>query len=247
MSHIEDELNLTLGAVKLYRSEEDFRRIPLSVEQEIIDKIKLGDYQNINLSTYDKIKDNIGMYTTSTKLSLTFLVVSAVTLFGRAAIDGGALPDDVFDLSDTFLHLLTKPHSNEELFELYQLVPVRFAHLVHLTKENTPNFQVAQMQGYISSNIFNKISITDLAEYSSLSESHICHLFKKEFGITVHNYIQKEKITVACNLLKHTQRSVSDISNYMGFQTPSNFTEVFRKWMKMTPTAYRHQNYREVY
>lgn len=65
--------------------------------------------------------------------------------------------------------------------------------------------------------------------------------------ISLHNYIQQEKIEVACNLLEHSPRSVAEIATYMVFQNQSNFASVFRKWKGMSPSEYRKINYREVW
>ena len=80
-----------------------------------------------------------------------------------------------------------------------------------------------------------------------LSTNYLCNLFSSSLGISIHQYIQREKVQVACNLLQHTDRSVSDIALYMGFQTQSNFAAIFKKWKGITPSEYRKMNYREVY
>ncbi len=80
-----------------------------------------------------------------------------------------------------------------------------------------------------------------------MTATYLCHLFSREVGISIHNYIQREKITVACNLLEHTTQSISEISTYLGFQSQSNFSAIFRKWKLMTPSQYRKRMYREVY
>ena len=178
---------------------------------------------------------------------LADLVVASITGWSRAAIDGGALPDDVFDLSDALLYTLSHAETIQEIQDVYQLSAVMLAKLVDASKERQPSYQVVQAQNYISCNIHKKITLEDLARQVGLSPHYLSNLFSAEMGISVHNYIQKEKIQVSCHFLENSNRTVSDIAAYMGFQTPSHFTAVFRKWMDMTPTEYRQQKYRKVY
>jgi AraC-type DNA-binding domain-containing proteins len=247
MSRIENQLTLLISAVKINRSEEEIRRIPLAVENEFLDKVKQGKYKEIQLKEFSKLDDGMGVLANKQTTQLVYLVVSFVAILSRVAIDSGAIPDDVFDLSDALLFLLSFTNKPEDIYEIYELSAIRFAKLVHDAKEHDPNYQIIQLQDYISSNIFRKISIQELADYVSLSPNYVCKLFKKELGISAHNYIQKGKVVVACNLLKHTLRPISDVASYMGFETQSNFTAVFHKWMHETPTEYRNKNYREVY
>ena len=80
-----------------------------------------------------------------------------------------------------------------------------------------------------------------------MTDTYLCRIFAKEMGIPIYRYIQREKITVACNLLEHTDRPISEISVYLGFNSQSNFAAIFKKWRNMTPTQYRAIIYREVY
>lgn len=247
MAITEKEINYLITIGKLQHSETDLQRIPIEVENELKEKIRLGKYKEIHLRPFSKLEGNLGMMAHDPKTQYTYLVVASIAGWSRVAIDGGAFPDDAFDLSDALLYALSFTQTLDEIHDIYQLAATMFAKLVDAQNKKKPSYQISQVQNYISRNIFKKISLDELSEYAELSPNYLCNLFSKELGISVHNYIQREKIHVSCNLLKNTRRSVSDIATYMGFQTQSNYAAVFRKWMGMTPSAYRKQNYREVY
>ena len=252
MKHLltESELLYSLQILKLFHAETDYRRIPIDAEKNTLDLIRQGRYEDFHASPYEKLKDNICPLIEPPLTNYIFMVVASITLYSRAAIEAGAVSDDVFDLSDTLLLQLAKCTSFEEVHNIYQLSGKFLAKLVHdsrQTNNNSKSWQLERILTYISQHIFQKITLDELAEYVSLSPGHISHLFSKEFGISVHNYIQREKTNVACNLLMHSDRPIAEIATYLGFASPSNFTVVFRKWQKMSPTEYRARMYREVY
>ena len=251
MAHMftEEELENSLQILKLLHEERDFRRMPTEVEANMLDTVRQGRYQDFKVSPYEKIRDSLGTMVENPMTDYTYMVVSAITLFSRIALEEGLNPDDVYDLSDMLLLNLSDCTTLKEIQNLYQLSGVMFARRIHKHKNasHTHSRQTEKALTYISQHIFQKITLEELADYAGLSVSHISRMFTQEMGISIHNYIQREKTAVACNLLMHTDRPISEIATYMGFQTPSNFALVFRKWQKMSPTEYRARMYREVY
>lgn len=246
MTTEKDIINL-ITVAKLKNSENDFRRIPMEVEHTLMDKIRQGKYDEIHTNRFAKINVNLGLMAATTLVQYSYLIVSAIALFSRTAIDSGVSPDDAFDLSDALLFSVSYCKNMEELYEIYQLSAVMFAKLVHSQKEHKLSYQVERILNYISCNIYKKITLEEISEYIGLSQNYTCSLFSNETGLSIHNYIQREKISISCNLLKFSDRSISDISSYMGFQTQSNFSEIFRKWMNMSPSEFRKKNYKEVF
>lgn len=238
--------NLLL-AMKLKNSENSFRRIPLEVESELIQKIQEGNYADIHISPFSKNSEYINILNELPILQYRYLVISAVTLFSRAVIDVGVSPDDSLNLADAFLYSVSYCNSAEDLYKLYQLAAIMYAKQVASTKNNQMSYQVERILCYISGNIFQQISLSDLADYMHLSSNYICNIFSKEMGISIQQYIQREKINIACNLLKFSDRPISTISSYMGYKSQSNFTSIFHKWKNMTPLEYRTKNYKEVF
>lgn len=245
----EKDIETGLEIMKLYHSETDFRRIPMSVEENMLQIVREGRYKDFKVAPLDKLKDNLGHFSMDDKTMYTYIAVSGITLFSRIAIDEGCPADEVFNLSDIFLIKLSSCASIGEIHHLFQLAGEMFAKRIYdRHRHGSPHsYQIEKMLDYISQNIFRKITLQDLADYSGLSTGYISRLFTNELKISLHDYIQKEKINVSCNLLMHTDEPISKIATYMGFQSPSNFTVIFRKWKHTTPTEYRNKMYREVY
>ena len=92
---------------------------------------------------------------------------------------------------------------------------------------------------YISNHLHRKIENAVLYRIAGLSRSQFCRLFKESFGLSVSEYIQRERINRAKCLLRSTPLSITEIAYASGFNWPGFFNETFRKHTAMNPTQYR--------
>lgn len=83
------------------------------------------------------------------------------------------------------------------------------------------------------------LDIPALARTALTSEAHFIRSFKREFGETPHSYLQRRRIEHASDLLRETDRTVTEIALDVGFQSISWFTTAFKEVMGETPTGYR--------
>ena len=243
----EEQIETFVDLIKFQHAENQFQRIPVEAEADLLNKIRQGDYENIRISPFSRMDENLGSMALDKRTGYTYLTVTAIALFSRTAIECGVTPDEAFDLSDALLHTLSICNSVDEIHNIFQLSATMFAKQVARLHITPRSHQVERICNYIGRNIFQKITLEDIADYTELTDTYLCRIFAKEMGISIHRYIQREKITVACNLLEHTDRPISEISVYLGFKSQSNFAAIFKKWRNMTPTEYRDINYREVY
>ncbi|OEF27738.1 AraC family transcriptional regulator [Vibrio rumoiensis] len=92
---------------------------------------------------------------------------------------------------------------------------------------------------YISDNCHKALSIKDIAEYSYISEFHLIHSFRKEFGITPHAVQLVMRVNLAKSLLKEGQ-SIASIATDLGFVDQSHFYRNFKKIVAATPLEYKN-------
>jgi YesN/AraC family two-component response regulator len=100
---------------------------------------------------------------------------------------------------------------------------------------------VSQITNYINKNYYEKISLDFLAEKFFVDKYHMCHIFRKETGITIVDFINQKRITEAGILLKGTGKSVNEISNMVGFPNQNYFGVVFKKQYGKSPREFRLQ------
>lgn len=84
-----------------------------------------------------------------------------------------------------------------------------------------------------------QVSPALLAEQSQLSPQRLAKLTKQLFGLTPGHYITKTRLTIAADLLRTTNQSISEIAISCGFCDHSAFTRAFRNAMGVTPTDFR--------
>jgi len=86
------------------------------------------------------------------------------------------------------------------------------------------------------------IQVQEAARICGMSESHFMSFFKRATGQSFMAYLNHCRIERAQALLVMTEKSVSDISQEMGFCDQSYFGTVFRKLIGVTPAAYRSKS-----
>lgn len=92
---------------------------------------------------------------------------------------------------------------------------------------------------YINSNYADIATIEEVARACYLNKSYMCRLFKREMGITVVEYLNNIKIQQACELLRNTEKSMTDIAMACGFSGASYFGQQFKRSMGRTPSEFR--------
>ncbi|MNV44142.1 Exoenzyme S synthesis regulatory protein ExsA [compost metagenome] len=83
------------------------------------------------------------------------------------------------------------------------------------------------------------IRIQELAELIPMSEGQFCRFFKSMTRKTPVDYINSYRVRQAADLLRQTERKISDIAFDVGFDNVSYFIKVFRRIMKSTPSEFR--------
>ena len=78
-----------------------------------------------------------------------------------------------------------------------------------------------------------------LAELSGYSPSRLYSIMSEEYGTTPYKYIEQTRLSVAENMLKYSDRSISEIALETGFANQSHFTRRFKAALKITPLEYR--------
>jgi AraC family transcriptional regulator of arabinose operon len=84
-----------------------------------------------------------------------------------------------------------------------------------------------------------RLSIADLAGMVALSPSRLAHLFKAQVGEPIAELHTKLRLRQAARLLELTSRSVGEIAQDVGFQSPFAFSRQFKVYYGVSPTAYR--------
>jgi transcriptional regulator GlxA family with amidase domain len=106
----------------------------------------------------------------------------------------------------------------------------------HISHYNAP-FQ--QMATYIRTHLHDKLDIDALSKKACMSRTQLFRTFKREFGITPVQFIIKERLKIAKQLLASSKYTVQQVGLETGFDDVNNFIKVFKKTEGTTPGGYR--------
>ena len=92
---------------------------------------------------------------------------------------------------------------------------------------------------YVSANLHRNITLDDMAEVVCLSPSTLYKKMKEYADISPMEYVMKMRLHKAVELLKDDSLSVQEVSEAVGFNTHSFFSECFKREFGMTPRQWR--------
>ena len=237
-----------LEQYQLEQSENDrSHEIGVEFEKKLIESVESGDTDAIKAMLSGPSPDYAAITSLSPEEEKTseYLVVSVITMITRAAVTGGASLEAAHELGDVYLKRLAKAVLNHEPFlGLSYNAMLEFAELVRRAKEEKSSLSyVDACKEYIEKNLRKNLQVGDIAPAIGLSRTYLSRLFHQTEGITVQQYIQKEKCRHAAQMLQYTDYSISQIAQYFGFSSQSYFGACFQTWYGMTPNAYRKANH----
>lgn len=169
------------------------------------------------------------------------------------------------EIANNMLKSFVRTNTEDELLELSKFLTLEFSnetgHEVHcddisetglqaLIKEMSRYFRthgnitksICNAKEYIDNHYSEHLTLDDVAAKSYLSVSQFTRLFKKEYGVSFINYLNKVRIEKACELLKNTDYSANLICGMVGYISYSYFVKKFVQSNGCSPTEYRTIN-----
>lgn len=218
---------------------EDIYHHTYQEEVKTMDYIREGNLEEV-VGAVELLASTAGKLSENEIRNERNLGICSITLATRAAIEGGAAPAKAYKLSDLYINKIDQCKRMTEIFEYRKRSLYDFAKLVVEEREKRANSRYTeQCKEYIRKYYHQKICIPDIAEALGVSESHLSRIFKKETGESIHKYSMHMRIERAENLLKYSEASLTEISEYLCFSSQSHFGKVFKVYKNMTPKQYR--------
>ncbi len=219
----------------------------LSYEREItfFQSIKDGNLTEARRLFKPLNCDELGRLSDDDLRNMRYHLIITVALITRYCIEGGMEMEAAYNLSDIYIRSIDKCRNVDEINMLHREVVDDYAQRMNIirNKKRYPKSLTICLE-YIYENLHKKITLEKLAEVSKLSPAYLSKLFHKEVGFTVSEYILKKRIEAAENMLKYSEYSCLEISEYLCFCSESHFIQVFRKHTGYTPKNYRRTFWR---
>ncbi len=95
---------------------------------------------------------------------------------------------------------------------------------------------------YVSEHYSEQINLSSLAERMNYSLPYVSKYFKDKMGISFMQYLQNYRVMQGCRLLSTSRRSVSEISDMVGYKDVKFFSALVKRITGYSPAKFRREN-----
>ena len=167
--------------------------------------------------------------------------IGLVTIFTRAAIQGGISFEKAYTCSDYYIQSIEAASNITEVIQLIETMYFDITNQVHeATLSAIKNPMICECITYLDTHYKEKINLEELASTLGYTKYYLSTCFKKETGVSISEYITEKRIAYAKLMLKNPSIDMQEISDELCFANPSHFSAVFKKMTGLTPTQYRN-------
>ena len=213
------------------------------VEQELVNLVKAGDVERLRDGLKSQVLSaemkDMGLVARDLQKRMEYYTVSLLTILSRAAVEAGVSREQSYELSDLFLLELTECSDIENIVRICLTAELAFTKLVREEKRERKDPHIEACKDYISKNLRRNFRIAEIGPAIGVNSNYLSQKFSRQEGITISQYVTRERLQHAANLLKYSDYEIGQIAEYFCFSSQSYFGEQFRKEYQMSPGQYR--------
>ncbi|TVY11743.1 helix-turn-helix transcriptional regulator [Paenibacillus cremeus] len=91
---------------------------------------------------------------------------------------------------------------------------------------------------HVERHLSEKIEMEEVSELANMSYSYFSKFFKKTIGFTFTEYVNRQRIIRAEQLLLTTTQTITDIAEAIGIENMAHFYELFKRYNGCTPKQF---------
>lgn len=135
---------------------------------------------------------------------------------------------------------LKNPGYKESILSYFlSLLTYLSRNFLNITSFSTKFYEIIDTTAYIHDHLTEKITVAELSSLVCLSPRQYSRLFHNLYGTAPMEYVYNCRLSLACRIIRNSNRSITDISNSCGFSDKVSFSRLFKKNFGMTPGEYR--------
>lgn len=96
---------------------------------------------------------------------------------------------------------------------------------------------------YIKQNYMKEITLEEIAKVVAVTPNYFSRLFKNELNQNFITYLTYVRIEAAKELIRTTNKNISDVCWEVGYNDPNYFAKVFKKTTGVTPSEFKDKAY----
>jgi two-component system response regulator YesN len=208
------------------------------VENKLINFMKLGNQAEV----FRMVEDIFNTLCSNHNLPVDYVQSICIELIHMASRTLYEFGENIHLIVADHSALFSEVYSKREASELRDTMLALFVKLTNYFahKQTNKNSRTIQkIKDIISQKYMENLTVARLSEEVYLSPNYISLIFKQETGESVTEYVTKVRMEAAKELLKAPDLKILDVSEMVGYENPTYFSTVFKKYTGMHPQKYR--------
>lgn len=225
--------------------DKSIRHSSFESEMKYYNDIASGRMPEYGLGVDVYLRKDFGVLSDNAIRNIRYHLIISIALITRFCVEKGMDLEVAYSLSDLYIQRADKSNTIEELDDLKKEMTSNFCNRMKTINRGVVYSKpIVICLDYIYNNLQEKITLNDLCQQVNLSAQYLSNLFHKEVGLSFKEYLISKRIESAANMLKFTDMSSVEISNYLNFSSHSYFIKLFREHIGTTPKQYRNDHFR---
>jgi AraC-like DNA-binding protein len=216
---------------------EDYKH-DYKTEDELLNSINQGNYINATESLEMLFMTLKVQALSLTRSELKNVYRSLLSSISRNCLKGGNLLPE--ELLHSVKSIILKDYC--DIISAQEAFKSMVEGIISENKENrNVNLIIEKLLNYIQENYAKDLSLEELAEIAGLSVQYFSKVFKDYTQMTLVPYLTEIRMEKAVDMLIHTDKSVMEIAELVGYRNAQYFIRVFNKKFSISPMQYRRR------
>ncbi len=191
-------------------------------------------------SSFDLVLPN---HAQSAIRALKNTLIAATSTVAHKAIEGGMDYRTAATLSDYYIYKIESLSAVSDLNEILRTMILDYTRRVSfLISPDATSPIINAIYRDVWEHRYDKVTLETISKRLHFSKSYVTHLFKRETGLTLTEFIHQQKIKEAQFLLDTTSLTLADISDKLAFSSQQQFHLIFKDVTGMTPKQYKNRD-----
>ncbi|HEY8362846.1 MAG TPA: helix-turn-helix domain-containing protein [Tissierellaceae bacterium] len=214
--------------------------LPIYSDNPLLNSVKIGDIKNC-VKLLDEYFKNIGGDGVASIQYMYCLFYNFVSVIIKACEELNVSFKEVFNQTPEQILDIDRYRNPKQIINGIYDIYTTMCDYIQRNKKSQNNNLKKQIEDYILDNYTNKgLSLVEMADRLGYSSSYLSRFINQEFGIGFGELLNKVRIEHAKRLLASELRSVSEISDIVGYTSVNSFIRAFKREEGITPSQYRN-------
>ncbi len=193
-------------------------------------------YDNLKIY-FNLVKDNLALDDYSLKRFCQNIVYTTLNIFEELGFDVAHINNSKIRLFKEIDFAISLNDLEKSVFNILDQI----SSSIEAQAQENNSVLITQIKQYVEANYSRDISLTDISENLHINYYYMSSYFKAHTNENLSSYINKVKVEKAKILLNDKTIPIAHVSEMVGFAEHNYFSRVFKKYTKLTPTAYRRK------